>query len=179
MQIIPFPNAGIKLENKPPFEDLYSQYWSKVYFYIFKKIGVREDAEDLAEEAFLYAYDRYDRFDPDKSSVGTWLFIIVNSRLKDHYRARKSHVDISELENSLFEEGDELDKAVWLEQVRTVLTAAIDTLPARQQDVVRMKYFQNMSHEDIAKALNTSPGNARVLLSRALDKLKEQCRSIM
>ena len=67
----------------------------------------------------------------------------------------------------------DLDEGVYLEQLHTALMKAIKSLPERQQKIVMLRYFENCSSEEIADRLNISPGNVRVLLSRALDKLSK------
>lgn len=161
---------------KPDFEEIFTRYWNRVVGYIHRKIEDLTEAEDLAEDVFLYAYDHYAQYDPQKSSAATWLYLIVNSRLKNYYRDRRSYADLDALENVLFESGDEMEKAVWLEQLRANLKRALEALPERQREVVEMRYFQEMTHEQIAQALHTTTGNTRVLLSRALDKLKDLYR---
>lgn len=179
MEIICLDRAGRGSAAKPAFETLYEEYYTKILFYIYKRIGNREDAEDLAGEVFLYAYDHYGGFNPEKCAVSTWLYIIVNSRVKNYYRDHRSHADISALENLLPDDGDELERAVWLEQLRAGLREAVDSLPERQREVIVMKYFQNRSHKEIAAAIHTSEGNTRVILSRALDRLKDICKSMV
>ena len=49
---------------KPPFEDVYRQYYSTLLFYTMKKVGSKEDAEDLVQNALIYCYDHYEEYDP-------------------------------------------------------------------------------------------------------------------
>lgn len=159
---------------KPSFEDVYEKYYPGLYAYIVKKVGSREDAEDLTGEVFLYCYDRYDSYDPQKSAVSTWLYLVANSRIKNFYRDKKASVDIETLENLLSQETDDMDKAVFLQQLRTRLAAALETLPERQRKIVILRYFKERSFEDIASELEITPGNVRVLLSRGLNRLKDE-----
>lgn len=62
-----------------------------------KLIENAHDAEDLTEEAFVYCYRRYADYDPGKSALSTWLYLVVNSRIKNYYRDRKEAVDLEEL----------------------------------------------------------------------------------
>ena len=98
------------LNEKPPFEDLYRQYWSGMLFYCIRKTGDRENAEDLVSDTFLYCFDHYDSFDPGKSAVSTWLYMVLNSRIKNYYRDRRESVDLTTLENLLSADGDDI---VW------------------------------------------------------------------
>ena len=169
-QIIPFKNP------KPPFEDVYQRYYQEVLGYVYKKLGNRQDAEDLTADAFLYGYQNYEKYDPSRSSVATWLFLIVNSRIKNHYRDRKQTVDYSELENWLFADETDMERTVYLEQLREFISETILDLPERQQKIVLMRYFQNLEFSEIAEEMGTSAGNVRVILSRALARLEEKLK---
>lgn len=169
----------IPQRSKPLYEDVYKENYSKVVHYINNKIGNLSDAEDLASEVFLYAYKNYEEYDPEKSSVNTWLYLIVNSRLKNHYRDAKSYVDLETVVGVLVDESVDLEKCIYLEEIGLQLRKAISRLPEKQAEIVRMSYFKHYSCKDIAERLNMTPGNVRVQLSRALDKLEILCADIL
>lgn len=156
---------------KPDYDTFYSQNYSKVLYYVKNKINSAEDAEDLTSEVFAYCWQHYDDYDPEKSAVTTWLYLIVNSRVKNYYRDHVTFADYDTVAQVMEDEHIDLDQGVYLEQLHGVLMRAIRTLPERQQKIVMMRYFQNLSGDEIARELGISPGNVRVLLSRALDKL--------
>ena len=157
--------------DKPSYEDFYSSNYSRVLYYVRNKISNTEDAEDLASEVFLYCYSHYDDYDPDKSSITTWLYMIVNSRVKNYYRDHVAPVDFETVAGVMQDHSIDLDEGVYIEQLHAALMKAIQSLPERQQKIIMMRYFQNLSHDEIAKKLGLTPGNVRVLRSRALDKL--------
>lgn len=156
---------------KPAYEDFYSEQYDRVLYYVRNKIGNPEDAEDLTSEVFLYCYSHYDDYDPEKSSIKTWLYLIVNSRIKNYYRDHVTFADFEAVSETIQDHNIDLDEGIYLEQLHGALMKAIATLPERQQKIVMMRYFQNYSGEEIAKRLGITPGNVRVLLSRALNKL--------
>ncbi len=166
-----FPGADAS--KKPTFESVYEDYYQAILRYLLKHTGNMQDAEDLAAETFLYCYQNYDSYDPAKSSVPTWLYLVAGSRLKNHYRDKKEHVEISELEERLFAEESDMERAAWLEELRRMLAEKLQRLPERQQRAVVMRFFQEKDFDEIAAALDTTPGNVRVMLSRALDKLEK------
>lgn len=179
MSILQFPQNQVFQETKAlSFEDFYHEYYSNVLFYVMKKMNSRSDAEDLTGEVFLYCYEHFSEYDPTKSSYKTWLFLIVNSRLKNYYRDRKITADWSELENVLTDGDDDMGRAVYLEQLRDQLVAAVRKLPEKQMKAVVWRYFQEKSFEYIAEQLETTPGNVRVMLSRAMDKLETICADL-
>lgn len=162
-----------------PFDTFYSDNFQKAVRYIYGKISNMADAEDLAGEVFLYCYSHYDDYDPAKSSLTTWLYLIINSRIKNHYRDAKSYVDLETVVGVLPDEDVDMEKGVYLEQVRTQLNAAIQKLPERQRQIVIMSYFQKKSSNEIAEALGMTSSNVRVQLSRALDKLENLCSDLL
>ncbi len=155
----------------PSYEDFYAQNYSRVLYYVKGKLASPEEAEDLTSEVFLYCYSHYSDYDPAKSSLTTWLYLVVNSRLKNYYRDHVATCDLEEISFTLSDDTVDLDRGVYLEQLHSALMAALAQLPERQRQIVMMRYFENKSGEEIAERLGITPGNVRVLLSRAVDKL--------
>lgn len=160
-------------KRKPRFEELYYEYYAKVNSYIRNKINNRADAEDLTQESFEYCYRAYESFDPEKSSISTWLYLIVNSRVKNYYRDKKLNEDIDEYSNVLPAENSDMDRAIYLEQMKRALISAINKLPERQRRIIAMKFFLGKSHREIAQELEISETNSRVMLTRALKNIKD------
>lgn len=156
---------------KPDYESFYADNHDRVLHYVQNKRANYEDAEDLTSEVFLYCYRNFENYDPEKGSITTWLYLIVNSRLKNHYRDHVSYVDFETISETMHDQGIDLDESVYIEQLHSALMQAIQSLPERQQTIIKMRYFQNCSSDEIGKKLGLSPGNVRVLLSRALNKL--------
>ncbi|MBO6159511.1 MAG: sigma-70 family RNA polymerase sigma factor [Firmicutes bacterium] len=158
---------------KLPFEQFYEQYYPVAVGHVKKKIQSREDAEDLVMNAFVYCYEHYDTYDPEKAPMGAWLFLIINSRIKNYYRDRKELV--------LLEEGSPFDvqdssadqKAIELKDMRKDLARALQSLPEMQQKMVILKYFYNYSSEQLGQEFGLKPNHVRTMLSRILDKLEK------
>lgn len=164
---------------KPLFEDFYEANFNKVVQYIYKKLGNMQDSEDLASDVFVYCYSHYDSYDPEKSSLNTWLYLIVNSRLKNRYRDAKTYVDLEELVGVIPDETVDMDAGIYLQQLRTGLEQALKKLPERQRRIVTMRYFEDRSNAEIAEIMNMTQGNVRVQLSRALDVLENLCGDLL
>lgn len=164
---------------KPDFEVVYETYYNSVLSYLQRKMNDRHNAEDLTSEAFLYCYDHYDSYDPEKSAVSTWIYLVVNSRLKNYYRDHRDNTDISVLENFLSDESSDMERSIYLEQLRKTMAETIAQLPERQQQIVILSYFKKKSSNEIAELLGMTPGNVRVQMSRALDKLKGLCKQFL
>ena len=163
----------IPKNQKPDYEEFYESNYSRVLYHVRGKINNEQDAEDLTSEVFVYCYSHYDDYDPEKSSITTWLYLIVNSRIKNYYRDHDSvsYADYEVVSDTMQDQSIDLDEGVYLEQLHATLMKAINRLPERQKQIVMMSYFQHMSSDEIAGRLCLTPGNVRVLLSRALAKL--------
>ena len=161
------------IKGKPSFQEFYSTYYQQVVFYINKKISNPFDAEDLASEIFLDCYSHYDDYDPQKSALSTWLYLIVNSRIKNHYRDAKTYVDLESLVGVLSDDTIDMDACIYLQQMKQQLEKAMNRLPDRQRQIVKMRYFEEKSNAEVAAALGMTQINVRVQLSRALDILEK------
>lgn len=164
---------------KPDFSVFYQDNFDKAVWYIENKIGNHHDAQDLASDIFTYCYGHYDEYDPAKSSITTWLYVVINSRVKNYYRDHKQHADIDDFAPILADENTDMENSVYLEQLHDTLMRAIRTLPEKQQTAVMMRYFEEASSQDIADALGTTTGNVRVILTRALDTLEKKCGNLL
>lgn len=166
-------------EEIPTYAEFYETNYKRVVYYINKKVGNPHDAEDLASEIFTYCYTHYSDYDSEKSSLSTWLYLIVNSRIKNHYRDAKVHVELESLEGVLQDDSIDMDACIYLQQLRQQLEAAIAKLPERQQKIVTMRYFEERSNAEIAEKLGMTQGNVRVQMSRALDALEKLCGNLL
>ena len=172
---VPKPQKTVK----PDFETIYETYYSSVLSYLQRKMNNRQDAEDLAGEVFLYCYDHYAAYDPEKSAASTWIYLVANSRLKNYYRDRKEKSDISTLENVLPDENSDVERGIYLVHLRKTMAKAISQLPRCQQQIVILSYFKQKNSNEIAVLLNMTPVNVRVQLSRALRKMESACKQFL
>ena len=164
---------------KPPFEEVYAQHYDRVVQYLYGKLNNWSEAEDLAAESFEYCLTHYDSYDPDKSAVTTWLYLVVNSRLKNRYRDAKSVVDIEDVIGVIPDDSSPMEASVELDELRAGVQKALNKLPERQREIVYLSYFEDKSSAEIAEIMGMTPGNVRVVLSRALDKMKTLCAGLL
>lgn len=127
-------------------------------------------------DAFVACYNKIDSFDEQRASFGTWLYVIVNNRIKNFYRDRKEYEDIDENVNICKREYFEEDvvKAQYLSELRRELAEALQSLGEVQRKVIIYKYFYEKSTSEIALLTGLSAGNVRVNLTRGIQKIKTQ-----
>lgn len=158
-------------------EALFTEYYKKNYRivlgYIYKKTGNMQTAEDMTMEVFAKCFERFADFDENRASFSTWLFVIVNNRLKNYYRDRREFEELDEA--MAVYEGFEEDivRAEYLSGMRAVLYEALKSLNKTQRKIVILKYFKEKNSTEIAAALNLTPVNVRVQLSRAMTIIRD------
>lgn len=158
------------------YEEFYAEYYERILKYLVKKCARIEDAEDLASQVFLYCYQNFDNYDPEKASMASWVYMVANSRFKNYCRDRKLYVDIDEIGEFLPDESSPVDAGMMLDEIRDGIASALLKLPEKQRMIVVLRYFKGMSAVEIGKKLGMPPNNVRTQCSRALDKLEEELR---
>ena len=133
--------------------------------------GAGEDVEDLVQETFLRAFRRIETF-RGVSSFRTWLMTIGSNLLKDSWRRRSRRPEVSLEERDIVDEaGDPQDKAVAGDTAARI-GVFVQTLPRMQRDVFLLRAQQGVEYEEIASALGTTAGAARVHYHHAVKRLK-------
>ena len=162
-----------KMSSEKDFSDVYHEYYGKVFRYVRGKITGYHDAEDLTQEIFAACYRNFESFDPEKASVGTWVYVIMNNRLKNYYRDKKEHVSLDDDENFLEPAAEEvLEEAILLEEQKRLLLEALESLSERERQIVMNTYFYKKSSAETAALLQMTAGNVRVVLNRSLSKIR-------
>ena len=133
----------------------------------------REDAEDLMQDVFTSCYKAQDRFDSTKCSEVAWLFIIAKNRLKNYYRDKKTALSLDAMEVDQKDSKDYVAEAVHLMHCREVAAQAIKQLDERSQQIILLRFFEEKSHDEIARIMDLTTGNVRVIQSRALKQMEE------
>jgi RNA polymerase sigma-70 factor, ECF subfamily len=157
------------------FDELYRDSRDDVYAYAAGLLRDRSAAEDVTATAFERAYRNRGRFDPSRGSARAWLFGIVRNAALDELRRRGKQA-------ALAVEPIDLASPVAVHAVeqserRLMLTKALETLGARERELVALKFFAGLTNAEIARVLGISESNAGTKLHRVLSKLREACHA--
>ena len=161
-----------KRGNKEAFGLLYDHYLPKIYRFIFLKTSNRAEAEDLAHEVFLNAWQSMYRYKDEGFPFSSWLYQIAKNAVIDFYRTSKKNIQLE----AVNEEFVKID-ATYAENLETAMVLEklqknIRVLKPDYQDVLIMRFIEDMSHEEIAAILHKSEGAIRLIQHRALKELK-------
>jgi RNA polymerase sigma-70 factor (ECF subfamily) len=157
------------------FDALYRDCAGDLYAYVRTLLGDDAAAEDVTALAFERAYRRRSSFDDRRGSQRGWLFGIARNAAIDELRRRRRAAPlIGELLDGLAPDPDEqADLAVR----RTTVRAALASLPARDRELVALKFQGGLTNAEIAVALGTSETNAGTRVHRAVTKLRRACHA--
>ncbi|GIZ10161.1 sigma-70 family RNA polymerase sigma factor [Flavobacterium sp. UMI-01] len=185
---------SITVENsKTIVEKWVHQFSDELYAWSLYKTSSKETAEDLVQETFLAAYNKFDSFQ-GKSQPKTWLFSILNNKIVDYYRlhARTSKNHFSLTEESGYELTDKLfnttenwiDKTnhpVWEQEeelldnpdFNLVMQTCIDDLPKNWKYAITSKYLSKHNATAICKELAITTSNYWQIIHRSKLLLKK------
>lgn len=164
------------------FARLVDSYKNPMYHFIYRRIPVKGDVEDLAQEVFLKVYKSLRKYD-QRRSFSTWLFTIANNHCIDYLR--KKRLQAISLDVPLFpsHDGKEVrleipDEEYAPEQVyqRTAeqeeLLLAIDSLSEDYSLILKLRHLKGYSYEEIGQLLNLPLGTIKSRIYRARQELK-------
>lgn len=179
-------NQTVKLDNETMLVDqaktddrafaiLYDFYFPKIYFFVFKRTGQKEVTEDIVSAVFIKIFTGLKTFKPNHdNSFAAWVYRIANNKLTDYYRSahRHSTVDIASISEPRDDNQD--PRADFIRQSNQIRVGQVlSLLPERDQAILQLKFFSELSNIEIAQALQTGPGNIGVWLYRALKRFQE------
>lgn len=160
------------------FTSLLDYYWNEVYGFMLKRTENETDAEDITIETFAKAFDKLNSYNPEYQ-FNTWLIAIAKNVHIDLLRKKKSSlfVDLNNEEDSIaYNIADTTPSAedkIIIEQNLSRLLLFIKELKPHYQEVIQLRYFQEMSYQEISEHLNEPLSNVKVKLLRAKKLLSE------
>ncbi len=161
--------------SKPPFEDLYREFVTRIYAYVRAQLGGDADAEDVTSQVFIKAYEAYSRFEPAGATPAAWLFRIARNAAFDHLRAagRRDRLALAIARQA----GPEPDPAAAAEAriEHGELLELLGSMPQRQRDVVALRH-SGLSFAEVGGVIGCSEDAAKMAYHRALRALRDAAR---
>jgi RNA polymerase sigma-70 factor (ECF subfamily) len=172
------------------FEQLVTRYQNKLVGYAARMLGDHDEAEDVAQEAFVKAYRALDSF-RGQAQFSTWLYRIATNLCIDRARAKKRRPQQAysldepldkdddkggrELPDSTFEPSQSVER----EELRQTVRATMAEMPEKMRQVLVMCDMQGMPYEQIAQILNCPIGTVKSRLFHARADLARRLRPYM
>jgi RNA polymerase sigma-70 factor (ECF subfamily) len=159
------------------FEALYRSSRADVYAYVATLLRDHAAAEDVTALAFERAYRRRRTFDRRRGEERAWLFGIARNAALDELRRRRrlATLVVDPVDANADAEPGGIEDHAEVALRRTAVRAALAALPARDREVVALKFHAGLGNEELARVLGVSQSNAGTLLHRAMEKLRKAC----
>jgi len=164
------------------FTYLLDYYWNEVYGFMLKRTENETDAEDITIETFSKAFDKIATYNPE-FQFNTWLIAIAKNVHIDMLRKKKStlFVEITDEEDhqayNIADSSPSAEDELIIEQNLSRLLQFIKELKPHYQEVIQLRYFQEMSYQEIAEQLEEPLSNVKIKLLRAKKLLAEIIQS--
>jgi RNA polymerase sigma-70 factor (ECF subfamily) len=161
------------------YADLMQRYKDSIYYMVLKMVNNKDDAMDLTVETFGKAFENIERYKPD-FAFSTWLFRIATNNCIDFIR--KKRLNLVSIHSVVDDEGDERPLQIKSEtlnpeefsikkQQNEQLKLLVDRLPSRYKTLIILRYYDELSYEEIAQQLDIPLGTVKAQLFRARDFL--------
>ena len=175
-------DLAINKNDQNAYSEIMKSYKNSIYFTILKMIKNRDDAEDLTIEAFSKAFKNLHKFKKE-FTFSTWLFRIATNNTIDFIRKKK--LATTSIHTSLKDEAGqniELDikdsslnpnEITVKNEKKIIVRQLVNKLPEKYQNLVKLRYFEELSYKEIAHKTNSPLGTIKAQLFRARDLLFE------
>lgn len=158
-------------QREQAFRELITTYKERLYWHIRKIVLNHDDADDVLQNTFIKVFRNIDKFQGD-SKLYTWMYRIATNEAITfiNKRAKKMQITSEEVQQAVL---SNLEEDVYFEgsEIQLKLQRAIATLPQKQQLVFNMKYFDDITYEDLSKILETSVGGLKSSYHIAVKKI--------
>lgn len=152
---------------------LVSNYQERLYWHIRHIVKNHDDTDDVLQNTFVKVYKNIKKFKGD-SKLYTWLYRIATNESLTFLskKAKRQNITSGEIQEQAI---NNLTSDIYFEgdQIQIALQKAINTLPEKQQQVFRMKYFQELTYDELSSILETSVGALKSSYHIASKKITE------
>ncbi len=174
--------ADIK-QNPALFGKVYDLHYSRLFNYCYRRTGDFDASKDIIAEAFLKAYLNINKFQWRGKSIKGWLYRIATNEINLHHRAKKYRptlltelgIETAEHVSHQFEsEKAAAEIELAQHQQFTEIQKSLISLPVAYQEVISLKYFEELKIREISDILDKPEGTVKSLLSRGIQLLKQK-----
>jgi RNA polymerase sigma-70 factor, ECF subfamily len=156
-------------QNPAAFQPLYQKWIKPIYRYFYFRVGNVKDAEDLTSQVFLKVYEDLPRY-RSKGNFSAWLFTIAHSRMVDFFR-KVNREEALEKAALVVNSSDLLTQVVYGSEIDQLLSL-LQKLNDRDQELIRLRYFGELSYREIGQIMHRSEDAVRKSITRLLDRMQ-------
>ncbi|MFG6444288.1 RNA polymerase sigma factor [Microbacterium sp. P06] len=164
--------AGFVIGDESALAQVYRRWSPVVYTLALRSLGDRADAEDVTQKTFVSAWSSRESYDPGRARLSTWIITIAKRRIADTHEARRRIRALQE-ELQRVTRPDELVAAAPVDLGEALLVAQeIDRLEPDARSVMRLAFFDDLTHHEIARRLDMPLGTVKSHIRRSLERMR-------
>ncbi len=180
--------ARLAQGHDPALNDLMDRHAERLFHYLLRSLKDQEDAADLAQETFVRVYQNRTKFDANQKFT-TWLYAIASNLVRDRYRWRSRHPQVSleaeneqtesTLKDNLPDEGPGPDEQMQTDERAAAVRDAVATLPEELKQPLILAVYQGLPQAEIAEILNCSIKAVETRIYRARQQLRATLTALL
>jgi RNA polymerase sigma-70 factor, ECF subfamily len=161
--------------DRDAFGQLYERYMERIFNYVYYRTGNTHDAEDLTARVFQRAMNHIKNYTDRGVPFSAWLYRIAHNLVANWHRdrSRKQEIPLDDMP-ILPSKGDHPEKNLVRSQEQDALLRMIRKLPGERQNLLILKFVENMSNAEIGQIMGRSEGAVKSLYHRTLLALRDQ-----
>jgi len=168
-------------KDKDAFSRLFDFYYDKIINYVFRRTLDVEYSKDITSNVFLKALDNIEnlKWRNGINSFNAWIFKIATNEINQYFRKQNRYkliIDDPETKFNLKDEDNlslEIEKKVDNDKYLIILSKAIKELKPIYQDILHLRYFEEMPYNEISEVLKKNESTVRVYAKRAIEELEK------
>ncbi len=170
----------LKAGDERAFEELVEEYRERVHRVAWRILRDDEDAEDAAQETFIKVFKNIGRFE-GRSSLYTWIYritvnIALNKIKRDKFRRM---VPLGDMIRGDSRPRSDPARAALSSEIATRIDQAVRLLPDKQKAVFTLKFYEELSHREIAEVVGCSEGTSKANYFHAIRKLRKSLEDLV
>lgn len=172
--------VALAKEDKAAFGELYERYLQKIYSYVYYRTGNVHDAEDLTAKVFIRALSHISNYVEKGVPFQAWLYRIAHNLVANWHRdqGRRKIIALDEyVVHSLKAEAP--DRMAEESEERNQLLEAVRRLPEDRQQLLLLKFVEQMSNAEIGEIMGRTEGAVKSLYHRTLLALREEMKAVL
>lgn len=164
--------------DRQAFATLYEYFAPRLKAFLMRAGTPAGNAEDLAQETLLMVWRKAASFDPQRAGASTWIYAIARNLRIDQFR-RAEQPEGLELDPSMAPDDPATPAELWETRHREQsVRAAMASLTPEQQQIVKLSFFEEQAHAEIARVLNIPLGTAKSRIRRTLGQLRAMLEAL-
>ncbi|OGI17304.1 MAG: hypothetical protein A2Z52_02855 [Candidatus Moranbacteria bacterium RBG_19FT_COMBO_42_6] len=159
------------------YDEIVTRYEKKLFSYIYRLVGNREEAEDILQNVFVKAYRNIKSFDIERK-FSSWIYRIAHNEAINFLKKRNkkkfiSWEDIVASKDKMETKSDERSPIdIWIRKESAIeVKQALEKIPEKYRQVLMLRYFSEKSYEEIGKMIGSPVNTVGTLINRAKKKL--------